>query len=183
VYDCTLAHSLNSATILANSLVHSKLDYCNSLLYGLPATSTIRLQRVQNSLARVVCRLILPNTALIPPLFFINYIGCLLLNVSNIKLLYLPLRYFTLDNLLTSQILCLYIDPLAVFVPLIHSYWLFLIYALLLVGVPSLLLLLQYGILFRHIFVSVTLSLLFVVNLRLIFSSLIILVLETLFSW
>ena len=45
----------NSAIILANSLVHSKLDYCNSLLYGLPASSTIRLQYVQNSLARVVC--------------------------------------------------------------------------------------------------------------------------------
>ena len=46
----------SSAIILANSLVHSKLDYCNSLLYGLPASSTIRLQYVQNSLARVVCK-------------------------------------------------------------------------------------------------------------------------------
>ena len=46
---------INSAIILANSLVHSKLDYCNSLLNGLPNTSTVRLQYVQNSLARVVC--------------------------------------------------------------------------------------------------------------------------------
>lgn len=46
----------NSAILLGNSIVHSKLDYCNSLLYGLPASSTIRLQRVQNSLARAVCR-------------------------------------------------------------------------------------------------------------------------------
>jgi len=45
----------NSAIILANSLVHSKLDYCNSLLFGLPDASIIRLQRVQNSLARTVC--------------------------------------------------------------------------------------------------------------------------------
>src|ERR1700759_1970420 len=37
----------NSAIILANSLVHSKLDYCNSLLYGLPTSSIIRLQHVQ----------------------------------------------------------------------------------------------------------------------------------------
>jgi hypothetical protein len=44
-----------SAIILANSLVHSKIDYCNSLLFQLPATSIIRLQRVQNSLARVIC--------------------------------------------------------------------------------------------------------------------------------
>ena len=34
----------NSAIILANSLVSSKLDYCNSLYYNLPATSLDRLQ-------------------------------------------------------------------------------------------------------------------------------------------
>ena len=45
---------INSAIILANSLVSSKLDYCNSLYYGLPAVSLDRLQKVQNSLARVV---------------------------------------------------------------------------------------------------------------------------------
>ena len=45
----------DSAIVLANSLVHSKLDYCNSLFYDLPSTSTNRLQIVQNSLARVVC--------------------------------------------------------------------------------------------------------------------------------
>ena len=44
----------NSAVILANSLVSSKLDYCNSLYYGLPSSSISRLQSVQNSLARVV---------------------------------------------------------------------------------------------------------------------------------
>lgn len=45
---------LNSTIILANSLVSSKLDYCNSLYYGLPQSSLSRLQCVQNSLARVV---------------------------------------------------------------------------------------------------------------------------------
>jgi hypothetical protein len=49
---------VNSATILANALVHSKLDYCNSLYYSLPSSSIHRLQLVQNSLARVV----LPST-------------------------------------------------------------------------------------------------------------------------
>src|SRR5437870_430214 len=44
-----------SAIVLANALVHSKLDYCNSLLNDLPNTSIVRLQYVQNSLARVVC--------------------------------------------------------------------------------------------------------------------------------
>ena len=32
----------NSAIILANSFVHSKIDYCNSLLFNLPDTSIIR---------------------------------------------------------------------------------------------------------------------------------------------
>ena len=45
---------INTATILANSLVSSKIDYCNSLYFGLPATSINRLQKIQNSLARVV---------------------------------------------------------------------------------------------------------------------------------
>jgi hypothetical protein len=34
--------------------VSSKLDYCNSLYYGLPKTTINRLQVVQNSLARAV---------------------------------------------------------------------------------------------------------------------------------
>ena len=44
-----------SAIILANALVQSKVDYCNSLLSGLPNHTVVRLQYVQNSLARVVC--------------------------------------------------------------------------------------------------------------------------------
>jgi Reverse transcriptase (RNA-dependent DNA polymerase) len=45
---------VKSASILAHALVSSKLDYCNSLLYSLPTCTLNRLQRVQNSLARVV---------------------------------------------------------------------------------------------------------------------------------
>ena len=37
---------------LANALVSSRLDYCNSLYSGLPNSSLLRLQSVQNSLAR-----------------------------------------------------------------------------------------------------------------------------------
>src|SRR6476469_3503706 len=44
----------NSTIILVNTLVSSKLDYCNSLYFGLPSSSLSRLQSVQNSLARVV---------------------------------------------------------------------------------------------------------------------------------
>jgi hypothetical protein len=44
----------NSAIVLANALVSSKLDYCNSLYFNLPKSSLKLLQRVQNSLARAV---------------------------------------------------------------------------------------------------------------------------------
>ena len=45
---------LSTATALANSLVSSKLDYCNSLYSGISQTSLNKLQRIQNSLARVI---------------------------------------------------------------------------------------------------------------------------------
>ena len=44
----------SSAITLANSLVSSKLDYCNSLYFGLPKSSLHRLQLVQNCLARAI---------------------------------------------------------------------------------------------------------------------------------
>ena len=60
---------LNSSIQLVNDLVSSKLDYCNSLFYGLPDTSIKRLQRVQNSLARVIFFLLLKDlTISLPPL-------------------------------------------------------------------------------------------------------------------
>ena len=43
-----------TACTIATSLVHSKLDYCNSLYQGLPQVNLIRLQHIQNSLARAV---------------------------------------------------------------------------------------------------------------------------------
>ena len=46
----------DAAISLANALVSSRLDYCNSLLYGAPKTYLSKLQRVQNSLARVVAQ-------------------------------------------------------------------------------------------------------------------------------
>ena len=45
---------LSAATALANSLVSSKLDYCNSLYTGISQANLNKIQRIQNTLARVV---------------------------------------------------------------------------------------------------------------------------------
>jgi hypothetical protein len=45
---------LETASTIATALVHSKLDYCNSLYLGLPKTELGRLQHIQNALGRVV---------------------------------------------------------------------------------------------------------------------------------
>ena len=46
----------SAAIIFANAFIHSRIDYCNSLFYGLPKYSINRLQKIQNSVARIVTR-------------------------------------------------------------------------------------------------------------------------------
>ena len=45
---------LSAATALTNSFVSSKLDYCNSLYNGISQANLNKIQRIQNTLARVV---------------------------------------------------------------------------------------------------------------------------------
>ena len=49
--------STDTAIMVANAMVSSRLDYCNSLLYGVSKFNIAKLQRVQNALCRVVFRL------------------------------------------------------------------------------------------------------------------------------
>ena len=48
--------SMDTAKMIANSLVTSRLDYGNSLLFNVDDKYMEQLHRVQNSLARVVCK-------------------------------------------------------------------------------------------------------------------------------
>ena len=46
--------NFNTAKTTGTSCVHSRLDFCNSLYYGLPKTQLNRLHHIQDSLARAV---------------------------------------------------------------------------------------------------------------------------------
>jgi len=45
-----------TASTIATSIVHSKLNYCNSLFFNLDSTKIQRLQLIQNCLSRAVSR-------------------------------------------------------------------------------------------------------------------------------
>ena len=56
---------LDSAKLLANALVSSHLDYCNSLLSGIADTDLVKVRCIVNRLARVVTKS-LPFTRSVP---------------------------------------------------------------------------------------------------------------------
>ena len=93
---------LSSATLLANSLVSSKLDYCNSLFLDF----LTRLFIVFNlsKILSLVWSFLLPENHIISLQFFANFIGYLFLNVSNSKLLSSLLKSNSINSLLTFLI-------------------------------------------------------------------------------
>ena len=52
----TLNDHLKTASTIATSIVHAKLDYCNSLFLNIDVTQINRLQAIQNALARAVTK-------------------------------------------------------------------------------------------------------------------------------
>ncbi|KAJ8399422.1 hypothetical protein AAFF_G00411340, partial [Aldrovandia affinis] len=66
VMDNRLSLSMNIAALLVQAMVLSRLDYCNSLLAGLPASAIRPLQLIQNAAARLVYNL--PRHSHVTPL-------------------------------------------------------------------------------------------------------------------
>ena len=46
--------SLESARTLVHAFIISRIDYCYSLLFGLPSVHLLKLQRLQNAAARLI---------------------------------------------------------------------------------------------------------------------------------
>jgi len=65
---CCISPYLDSktASTIATSIVHSKLDYCNSLYYNIPKFQINRLQQIQNCLAHTVVKA--PKSSHITPI-------------------------------------------------------------------------------------------------------------------
>ena len=47
--------TVESTKVLVHAFIMGRIDYCNSLLHGLPTTHINKLQRVQNASARLIC--------------------------------------------------------------------------------------------------------------------------------
>ena len=88
--------NLKTDGIIATSIVHSKLDYCNSLYYNLPK-SQIFFRLFRTLLPGLWLRL--PNSVT-SSLFSNLYIGLKSMNALNINFFLLPIKLLPLLNLL-----------------------------------------------------------------------------------
>ena len=65
--------SIESTKTLVHAFVTSHLDYCNSLLFGIPQYQIKRLQRVLNAASRITC-FILRCTHITPVLMHLHWL-------------------------------------------------------------------------------------------------------------
>ena len=112
---------LPAATALANSLVSSKLDYCNSLYNGISQANLNKIQRIQNTLARVVT-----NTSkfehITPIAYSKNYIGFQSNNASITNCVFSHIKRFKFSNLPIFTIVFLFLLTLCLQDHLIHRF-------------------------------------------------------------
>ena len=92
-----------TANTIAASIVHSKLDYCNSLYYNLPKSQINRIQQIQNCLARTVVKA--PKSSHITPILCT---GSRSTNALNINFSHSPTKFLQPARLTTYTILSLF---------------------------------------------------------------------------
>jgi len=92
-----------TASTIAASIVHSKLDYCNSLYYNLPKSQINRLHQIQNCLACTVVEA--PESSHITPILCT---GSRLMKAFNINSCHSPTKFLQPANLTTYTILSLF---------------------------------------------------------------------------
>ena len=92
---------LSTAKTVATSLVHSHIDYCNSLFLNLPSHQLNRLQLMLNSAARAITKT--PKFNHISPILK-SFTGLKLISVFTTKSDLLPTIFFNLNNLLIYTI-------------------------------------------------------------------------------
>ena len=95
--------TFESAEMIALGLVTSRLDYCNSILYGTSKANIGRLQRVQNDLARVVLQAAW-NTSSKPLLKHLHWLPVQQRIVLKIALVTFNVRTFEQPSFLHSQL-------------------------------------------------------------------------------
>jgi len=93
-----------TASTIAAYIVHSKLDYCNSLYYNLPKSQINRLQQIQNCLARTV--VIASKSSLVTRSHLSSDLctGSRSTNALNINSFHLPTKFSQPANLTTYTI-------------------------------------------------------------------------------